>query len=71
MMSGYGMGMGWFGGVMMVAVWALFIVGVVWLVRSLSSHSNGDESARRILDERFAAGERSIEDYEARRKALR
>jgi putative membrane protein len=63
--------MGWFGAVMMVTVWAVFIVGIVWLVRSLSSQGHGDDSARRILDQRFASGELTVEDYEARRKALR
>lgn len=71
MMWGSGYGMGWFGIVMMLAVWVLFIVGIVWLVRVLRVQGHGADGARRILDERFATGELSVEDYEARRKALR
>lgn len=70
--SGHWFGMGWFGAAMMVAVWVLFVLGIVWLVRSVSAQGHSsDGNARRILDERFASGELSVEDYEARRKALR
>ena len=63
--------MGWFGIVMMLAVWVLFVVGIVWLVRALRVQDHDGDGARRILDERFATGELSVEDYEARRKVLR
>lgn len=71
MMWGYGFG--WFGWLFMVAWWALVAFGVVWLVRSLGDHRDGagPTSARRILDERFASGELSVEEYEERRKLLR
>ena len=71
MMWGYGFG--WYGIVMMLAVWVLFVVGMVWLVRNLAAPSVGgpDSSARRILDERFARGELSAEEYEERRRVLR
>lgn len=64
MMGGWGFG--WF---FMVTFWALFAVGLVWLVASLGRR--GDGGARRILDERFAAGELTPEEYEQRRRALR
>ena len=66
-------GFGWFGWVFMVAWWVLVVVGIVWLVRSLTDQRAGDRpsSARRILDERFASGELSIEEYEQRRRILR
>lgn len=70
MMSGFGFG--WFGWLFMLAVWVLFVAGVVWLVRTLAFTASGsDQSARRTLDERFARGELSPEEYEQRRRALR
>lgn len=70
MMWGYGMG--WFGWLFMVAWWTLVVVGIVWLVRSLTERSaDGQSSARRILDERFASGELSAAEYEERRRVLR
>jgi len=71
MMWGYGFG--WFGGLLMLGVWLLFVVGVVWLVRSLATPAAGgpDQGARRILDERFARGELSAEEYDERRRVLR
>ena len=68
----WGNGFGWFGGLMMLAVWVLFVVGVVWLVRSVTAGGGGAEpTARRVLDERFARGELSAEEYEERRRVLR
>jgi len=71
MMWGYGFG--WFGWLAMLAVWVLFVAGVVWLARNLATPaaSGSDRSARRILDERFARGELSAEEYEERRRVLR
>lgn len=71
MMWGSGYGMGWFGAVMMLAVWVLFVIGIVWLVRMVTVQGREGGGARRILDERFASGEVSVEEYETRRKALR
>ena len=67
MMWGYGLGWLW-----MLAWWALVVVGIVWLVRTVGDHGGASTSnARRILDERFAAGDLSLEEYDARRRALR
>jgi putative membrane protein len=58
---------------MMVAFWAVVIVLVVWLVRSLGS---GDSrpgrgvSAIELLDQRLARGEISPDEYKERRDAL-
>lgn len=70
-MMGYGFG--WFGWLFMLSFWLLLILGVVWLVRSVSESHDGSSqaSARRILDERFAAGQVSAEEYEERRRLLR
>jgi putative membrane protein len=65
-------GMGSFGWIFMTAFWVLVIAGVVWLVRTAGRPSeDGRGSARRILDERFANGDLSVEEYEQRRRALR
>ena len=70
MMWGYGFS--WFGALFMVAFWTLVVVGIVWLVRSVGRADGADVSnARRILDERFAAGDLSEEEYEERRRVLR
>ncbi len=64
--------MGWTGWIFMALVWTLFVGGVVWLVRSVSGpRDDGSSAARRILDERFASGEITAEEYEARRRVLR
>ena len=68
MMWGYGMsGFGWF---VMLAWWVLVVAGIVWLVRSLGDRADDGGSARRLLDERFAAGDLSVEEYQQRRRAL-
>ena len=68
MMWGYGMG--WFAWLLMASWWLLVVAGIVWLVRSVAAQPEGRESARRTLDERFAAGELSVDEYQARRRAL-
>ena len=76
MMHGYGFG---FGGVlMMILFWGLLIVGAVWLIRSLLSggkystfqRSDREESAKEILDRRYARGELSREEYETIKQDL-
>lgn len=58
---------------MMVVFWALIIVGVVWLVRSLTTGHlrghGGDPVA--VLDHRLASGEISVEEYRERRELLK
>ncbi len=77
MMDGM-MGMGW----MMVlwvliglAVLALLILGIVWLVRSLTDRSSDaaqvEDSAQRELRRRYAAGEISQDEYQRRLDDLR
>ena len=61
----------------MVLFWALVIIGVVWLVRSLSHHE-GPPGYRRtpaedplgILDRRLAEGSIEVEEYERRKRTL-
>lgn len=70
----------------MLVFWAAVVAGVIWLVRTFAGDSgrkpgdgaplderserSGRPSAREILDERYARGEMSDEEYRARRAVL-
>lgn len=76
-MHGDDVGAGWMALMMIVMVlfWGAVIFGIVWLVRSTvagrpSSSGAAPESALQILERRFAEGDISQEDYEARRLVL-
>lgn len=72
MMWGVGWAGMWAGWVFTALMLAVLAAGIVWLVRGVSGQGDdGGGSARRILDERFAAGEITPEEYESRRRALR
>ena len=66
----YWHGMGPWGWLMMVAFWAVFVVLIVWAVRSTTTPRREEDTALRILDERLARGEIDREDYDERRKVL-
>lgn len=67
----YWHGMGLWGWLVMVAVWAVVIFGIVWTIRTTTAPRQPDEvSALRILDERLARGEIDRDDYEERRQIL-
>lgn len=57
---------------MMVVFWTLVIVGVVWLVRSLTTghHRGHGGDSLAVLDHRLASGEISVEEYRQRRELL-
>ena len=67
-------GWGWaawvFGGVMMVAIWAVVFWAVVSVVRRPSDSAARSRTAEEILAERFAHGELDAQEYEQRRRAL-
>ncbi len=70
-MWSYGWGGAWGGGTLMVVFWLVVVAGIVWLVRAARvSPDPGGDRARRILDERFARGELSADDYQAARRVL-
>jgi putative membrane protein len=72
MMWGIGWAGMWAGWVFMALILAALAAGIVWLVRGVNRPGDdGRDSARRILDERFASGEITPEEYENRRRALR
>lgn len=76
MWGGDGWG-GWlFGAIMMVVFWGGLIAIAFVLVRTFAGRSDGDRpadggsTARRLLEERFARGEISVEEFEERRRVL-
>ncbi len=67
---GWGMGFGW---IFMIALWALVILGVIYLIKVIaggSKISKSDDSAIDILKKRYAKGEISKEEFEARKKDI-
>lgn len=64
------LGLGGFGIIFMVLFWGGLIFGGVWLVKSLFNTRDGNQnglrqpSAREILDQRYARGEISRDEYE-------
>lgn len=76
-MMGWGYGMGWFGGIIMIAFWIAVIVGIVLLIRWLviSTRSTGqsthhEDSALEILKRRYARGEIGKEEFEEKKRDL-
>jgi uncharacterized membrane protein len=69
---GYGGGMGWFGGLMMLLSMAALIVLIVWAVRAFFPTPRRDErdTTLAILQWRYAAGEISAAEYERARRVL-
>ena len=72
-MMGFGMGFGGIGLILMLLFWGGLIFGGVWLVKSFFNVSQGNQSgitaprqssAREILDQRYARGEISREEFE-------
>ena len=75
MMGGWGMG--WFGGIFMLVIWALVIVGLVFLIKWLiqTTRRNGSAEgagtrALNILKERYARGEIGKEEFEEKKRDL-
>jgi putative membrane protein len=76
MMTGFGMGFGWFGLVVMAVFWIAIIAAALWIFSNLfpqnKQTTSGDtpETAVTILKKRYARGEISREDFEAIRHDL-
>jgi putative membrane protein len=55
---------------LMIVFWTLVVGGVIWWLRNRHQHQEptapGESAARRILDERFARGELTEEEYRQR-----
>lgn len=74
MMGGLGMmtGMGWLGILTMALLWIGVILLVIWAVTALlptATHSSGP-TALEILQQRYARGEISREEFEQARNVL-
>ena len=77
MMTGFGMGCGGFGLILMILFWVAVIAGVVWLVRTVGGSNvqfpgqmQSGTNAREILDQRYARGEIERKQYELMKKDL-
>ncbi|MDP3967850.1 MAG: hypothetical protein Q8Q02_06170 [Nocardioides sp.] len=69
-MAGWGGGWMWLWGTLMMLSWVVIIAAAVWFV--LRANRDGTTGrARDVLDERFASGELTLEEYRERREALR
>lgn len=72
----YGWHDGGWGVVWMILSWALIVAIVVFVIRAFSQPSTGtgtssrDRDALQILDERFARGEISEDEYRERKRVL-
>ena len=72
-MIGFGMGFGLIGLLLMLLFWGGLILGGVWLVKNVIACNQPNQSGniiskhaspREILDQRYARGELSREEYE-------
>ena len=74
----WGYGNGWLGGLFMAVAMLLFWGGLITVILLLARHylprrhpgSDERDTARRLLDERFARGDIDAEEYEHRRDLL-
>lgn len=69
-MDGWGGGWMWLWGSLMMLSWVAIIAVAVWFLRR-QRDSGGTSRARDILDERYASGELSSDEYQERLKHLR
>lgn len=66
-----GWGLGIFGWFFMIVMMVLPVLFVVWVIYELTgSHRGKEKSAIEILDERYAKGEISKEEYESKKKEI-
>jgi len=77
MMGGWGFGLPWIGGILMLAFWVLVIGGIVWVVQSLARDGGrpgtgtpNSETPLDVLKRRYAAGNITKEEFEAMKRDL-
>lgn len=71
-MDGWGGGWMWLWGTLMMLSWVAIIVAAIWLITRNRDTTGGRSSrAREILEERYASGELSTEEYRERLDHLR
>ncbi len=64
---GWGMGFGWLS---MIIFWVLVIMGIVFIVRMIAGGEKKNEAALDILKMRYAKGEISKEEFDAKKKDI-
>jgi len=69
-MDGWGGGWMWLWGTLMMLSWVVIIAAAVWAV-SRSRDGDRTSRAREILEERYARGELTTEEYRERLEHLR
>ena len=71
-MHQYWWGMWWFGPIFMLLFWVVVIIGIVVLIKWIvgQTGSKAEESALEILKKRYARGEISKEEFEAKKKDI-
>ena len=74
---GYGWGMGGFGIVFMILIWALLILGLAALIKLVAGGgstekggSKAEDSALEILKKRYARGEIDRQEFEEKKQDL-
>jgi putative membrane protein len=77
MMTGFGMGFGWLGFLVMAIFWIVIIAAAIWLLSNLFPKNtaavvagNTSDTAIDILKKRYARGEINKEEFEAMRHDL-
>ena len=71
-MDGWGGGWMWLWGTLMMLSWVAIIAAAVWFVtRSRDTTGDRTSRAREILDERYASGDLSTDEYRERVEHLR
>ncbi len=66
-------GLGWFGGMIMMAIfWVALVFLIVWLVREISGgrREKDEDKSLSILKERYAKGEIDKKEFEEKKKEL-
>ncbi|KUO52668.1 MAG: hypothetical protein APF76_14350 [Desulfitibacter sp. BRH_c19] len=70
-MFGYGFEYGWLGMFLSMLVWVFLFLGVILLVTKIINKGDNKKSALNILDEKFASGEITEEEYKHKRDVLK
>jgi putative membrane protein len=70
-MNAWDVGGMWLWGTLMMATWVAIVAAAFWFVMRAVRGGDRSSRAREILDERFARGELSPEEYRDRVETLR